>query len=121
MPPALVNYWSQERASRPQFRLAVAAPVEPRVLRQEVRVTPPLERLAVAVNRPLDSSPSRIEVHDGRKLAEFEVQVLWHDRPAAAVFIPLHKFAGRRVTLEIVQHGLDRQSLVTWGPAGADR
>lgn len=114
-PGTLLNYWSQERAVRPRFRLALVVPPEPLVLRREVRVTPPVERLAVAVGRPLESSPTRIEIRaDGRKLIEFEAPVLWHDHQGPPLYVSLHEFAGRQITLEVIQRGQDQRSLVTW-------
>ena len=113
--PTLVNSWSQERTGRAHFRLALLAPPEPLVLRQEVRVSAPTEHLVLSVSRPLESSPSRIEVRaEGRTLKAFEVQPSLHDRVDFPISVSLHELTGRQVTLEVVQRGQDQRSLSIW-------
>lgn len=91
------------------------------VLRRRLEVSPEITHLVVGVSRTA-ASPSRCEIRiDGETVAEADVP---ERKPGATVLpfvLPLERFTGQGILVEVVQRGSDDKSFVEWsalGPTG---
>jgi hypothetical protein len=92
------------------------------VLRRTFAVSPETTHLVVGMSRTA-ASPSRFEIRiDGTTVADGDVP---ERKPGAAVVpfvLPLARFNGRTILVEVVHRGTDDKSFVEWaalGPAGS--
>jgi hypothetical protein len=124
--------WTPDRSSSSALKLATQSdPGDPRTRRYWLDVSAPgsvirlTRRLAieprhrwllVSCNRfEKQTEPSVIQVLiDGRAVAEFEVPLRHAWQEAAPVLIPVDRFAGRTVEIELVQFSESAASRVEW-------
>lgn len=86
----------------------------PLVLSRTVDVTPDVKFLAVGASRDQET-PSAIEIRvDGARVAKADVPRRVANRPVDPFLLPLDRFAGRTVKLEVVHLPADDKGLVEW-------
>ena len=88
------------------------------VLRRRLEVSAEMTHLVVGVTRTA-ASPSRFEIRvDGETVAEADVP---ERKPGATVLpfvLPLERFTGRGILVEVVHRGSDDKSFVEWSALG---
>ena len=88
------------------------------VLRRRLEVSADMTHLVVGVTRTA-ASPSRFEIRvDGETVAEADVP---ERKPGATVLpfvLPLERFTGRGILVEVVHRGSDDKSFVEWSALG---
>ena len=110
----LVNFWDERDQADRAYRLLASAE-KPLRLSLRTRLSPVRYRLALAVSRPPQSAPSKIEVRvDGKVVGQYDVPVLADSRPPQPLSVLLSKFEGQEVLLEVVQQSPDPKALVEW-------
>lgn len=110
----LVTQWDEYGgASRAYQRMVAAAPGP---LRVSGRLTPRpyRDQLLVAVSRPPNVPPSRLEIRaEGRPVATFDIPVR-HSPEAPPLAISLARYHGREIQIDLIQWPGDERSLVQW-------
>jgi hypothetical protein len=110
----LLSLWDETDPRDPGYRLLVAAGQEPLRLSGKLLVRPYKDQLLLAVNRPPQATPSKLEVRvDGLPLARFDIPVRSSDR-SAVLAVPLGAYHHREVTVDLIQQSQDDQALVEW-------
>ncbi len=110
----LVNFWDQRDQADRAYRLLVSAE-KPLRLSLRTRLSPTRYRLTLAVSRPPQSAPSKIEVRvAGQVVGQYDVPVRPDSRPPEPLSVLLSQYEGREVLLELVQQSPDPRALVEW-------
>jgi hypothetical protein len=110
----LVNFWDQRDQANQVYRLLATAE-KPLRLTMRTRITPTRYRLTLAVSRPPQSPPSKIEVRvDGKAVGQYDVPVRSDSRPPEPLSVLLSKYEGQDVLLELIQQSPDPRALVEW-------
>lgn len=112
---SLASGWAVESAERAGYRLMVSASGGPVVLSRGVQPSAANDLLIIAVSRPDDFMPSRIEVRaDGKLVGEFDVPATREGTATVPVEVSLTEHRGRRVQLEITQRSASPGAVVDW-------
>jgi hypothetical protein len=111
----LVNYWDEATSRYPLYRL-MAGGSKPLTLSSTLRIEGSKDQLFLAVNRPPQSSASKIEVRvNGESLKPLEIPVRYGDKPPEPLVVSLEGHQGRQVQMELVQVSADDRAMVAWG------
>ncbi len=111
----LVNYWDESGSTGHKFRLLVSGADGPVTLSRKLRIGPAADRLMLGVSRPVEASPSKIDVRlEGRSIEQFDVPVQPSGRDPEPLGVSLAEYQGRQVDLELIQEPQDEKSLVRW-------
>jgi hypothetical protein len=88
------------------------------VLRRRLQVAPEMTHLVVGVSRTA-ASPSRIHIHvDGEAVAEADVPERKGSATVLPFVMPLARFTGRDILVEVVHRGSDDKAFVEWAALG---
>jgi hypothetical protein len=110
----LVSLWDETAPRDPGYRLLVAAGQEPLRLSGKLLVRPYKDQLLLAVSRPPQATPSKLEVRiDGLPLVRFDIPVRGSDR-STVLAVPLGAYHHREVKVDLIQQSQDDQALVEW-------
>jgi hypothetical protein len=110
----LVNFWDERDQADKAYRLMASAE-KPLRLSLRTRLSATRYRLTLAVSRPPQSSPSKIEVRvAGQAIGQYDVPVRYDSRPPEPLSILLSQYEGQDVLLELVQQSPDPRALVEW-------
>jgi hypothetical protein len=110
----LTSFWDETDPRDPGYRLLVAAGQEPLRLSGKLMVRPYKDQLLLAVSRPPQATPSKLEVRiDGLPLARFDIPVRSSDR-STFLAVPLGAYHYREVKVDLIQQSQDDQALVEW-------
>lgn len=111
----LLNDWSERSGSRNSaYRSLVRLPQGTVRLTRRVSVAAQNDRLLLAVFRPRQASPSKIEVRvDDQPAAELEVPQE-DGGGAMPLEVSLREFREHEVSVQIIQHSPGDQALVEW-------
>jgi hypothetical protein len=92
------------------------------VLRRRLEISSATTHLVVGVSRTA-TSPSRVEIRiDGEAISEADVPERKPGAPVLPFVVPLVRFNGRGILVEVVHRGSDDKSFVEWaalGPTGS--
>jgi hypothetical protein len=111
----LVNRWDESEASNRSFRLLSLAQKSPLKLARRLKIDPDHYRLLVALNRPPDTSASKLDVLvDGQPFAQLEVPLRFGAETPEPLVVLLSQFAGREIDVELVQQSSDERGLIEW-------
>ena len=115
---ALVNYFPlADPPPQPYYELLVASRGADVTLTRRVSVSPRSDRLVLDVGRLSEKvAPSQIEVRvDGHRQTEFAVAP--RVGGGTLVEVSLAEYAGREITLEVIQRSPDAAAVVAWKKA----
>lgn len=118
----LVNHWDEASSRIPVYRLLATSPRNSLSLTSKLRVGPNKDQLLMAIHRPPQATPSKIEVRvdgnpiqrNGKPLEPVDVPVRHAETPPPPLMISLEEFSGREVTVELVQQSPEEKGLVQW-------
>jgi len=111
----LVNRWDDTDHRNRVFRLLAASNNVPLTLSRRLKVTADRNQLVIAVSRPRDTSTIKLEVLvDGESVKQVEVPIRWDKNAPKPLVVSLAEYAGREVTVELVQRGSDERALAEW-------
>ncbi len=110
----LVTQWDEYGGGLRGYRLLVAAAPGPLRLSGRLMPRPYRDRLLVAVSRPPNVPPSRLEIRaDGRPLGTFDIPVR-NSGEVPPLVVSLVEYHGREVGIDLLQWSREERSLVCW-------
>lgn len=110
------NVWDYNQPNNGRYRLEYGAKAGPLRLTRTLTLTGQQNFLALLVSRfAQDTAPAEIEVLiAGERAAKFEVKERRAGDIVDAQLVPVSKYQGREVTIELVQTSKSDQGLVEW-------